>query len=123
MSKKSEKKVAAKAKAKPAAKAATKAPAKSGPSVTKYVKARMAAGVTNIETILEGVRKEFPKTKVTPGYIRHIARYIVGKPLAATHGRKAAGEKAAKAKAKAKAAKSKAEAKTESKADESQSEI
>lgn len=121
MSKKAEKKVAVKPKAKAKAPAKTKAPAKSGPSVTKYVKARMAAGVTNIETILEGVRKGFPKTKVTPGYIRHIARHIVGKPLAASHGRKAAGEKAKPKAAKPKATKPKAESKAE--VEDTQSEI
>ena len=101
------------------AKSAKPAKAKSESSVVKIVRAKLSAGVTNPETILEAIRKDNPKSKATPGYVRHIARHIVGKPLPTGRGEKAKAKSKPKA-AKPKAAKPKAEAKTDA---ESQSQL
>lgn len=70
-------------------------PVKSGVSATKIVRAKLSAGVTNPGTILEAIRKEIPKSKATLGYVRHVARHVIGKPLS-TKAVKSAKTKSAK---------------------------
>lgn len=50
-------------------------------SVTQLVRRKIQGGSTNVDTILDAIHKEFPKAKATPGYVRHIARHVVGKAL------------------------------------------
>lgn len=102
--KKASKKVepkAAKAKGKKLDGKALAAKRKPGDSVAQYIKDALNAGKSDVDKILEGAKKEFPKANPTRGYVRWIAKGIGKAKLVAAP---AKAEKPAKAKSAAKKA-------------------